>query len=158
MRHDFVQTIDMRFSEPQLYFKCIDSHCPTSDALFTASVMLKWHLPPYFSFVCSGFTFFRPSVFSRVHATLEPAMSVGWSVIWSVSPSHFAFSAFTGGFGVTAPAQKLGWSILSLPLPTRTWSFSTMTLNKILRKTRPTPLSRLRSSRLKDQKSECKMT
>ena len=30
-------------------------------------------------------------IFSRVHATLQPALSVGRSVSWSVGPSHFTF-------------------------------------------------------------------
>ena len=46
--------------------------------------------------------------------------SVRRSVGLSVGPSRLAFLVFTGGFGVTAPAQLLGWSISSLPLPTRT--------------------------------------
>ena len=42
------------------------------------------------------------------------------SVCRSVGRWHLAFSTFTGGFGVTAPAQLPSWSILSLPLPIRT--------------------------------------
>ena len=59
--------------------------------------------------------------FSRVHATLQPALSVGrlvgWSVGrlvgWSVGPlvrwsvgNAFVFSAFSGSFRITAPAQS----------------------------------------------------
>ena len=57
--------------------------------------------------------------FSRVHATLQPALSVRLSVGLSVGRSRLAFLAFMGGFGVTAPAQLLGWSNSSLPLSTR---------------------------------------
>ena len=48
-------------------------------------------------------------LFSRVHATLQPAMSVGRSVGPSVRPSvRISFFGVTGGFCVTAPAQMLG--------------------------------------------------
>ena len=55
-------------------------------------------------------------IISRVHATIQPTLSVGWSVRPSVT---LAFLAFSGGFGVTASAQLSSWSISSLPLPTR---------------------------------------
>ena len=67
-----------------------------------------------------GFKAVFLSFFSRVHATLQPTLSVCRLVGRSVGRWHFAFSTFTGGFGVTAPAQLLNWSISSLPLPTRT--------------------------------------
>ena len=50
-----------------------------------------------------AFFLIRPC-FSCVHTTLQPALSVGPSIC----PSHFAFSAFAGSFGVTTPAQLLG--------------------------------------------------
>ena len=47
----------------------------------------------------------RYIIFSRVHATLQPAMSVGRSVRPSIRVNFFGF---TDGFCVTAPAQMLG--------------------------------------------------
>ena len=64
--------------------------------------------------------FYQQSLFSRMHAILQPALSVCLSVGQSVRRSHLAFLEVMGCFGVTAPAQQLGWSISLLPLPART--------------------------------------
>ena len=47
-------------------------------------------------------------VFSRVHVTLYPTVSVRWSVGPSVRPSvtHLFFRRFSGSFCITAPAQS----------------------------------------------------
>ena len=58
-------------------------------------------------------------IFSRVHATLQPALSVGRSVGWSVGPSHFTFFLWFYFFDLTAPAQMVWWPQI-WPLPTRT--------------------------------------
>ena len=48
-------------------------------------------------------------LFSRVHATLYPTVSVRRLVGWLVGPSvgnAFVFLAFSGSFRITAPAQS----------------------------------------------------
>ena len=47
----------------------------------------------------------QTSVFSRVHATLQPAMSVGSSV-------RVSCFGITGGFCINAPAQMLGLAFM----------------------------------------------
>ena len=60
----------------------------------------------------------RYIIFSRVHATLQPAMSVGRSVGPSVRPSvRVSFFGVTGGFCITAPAQMLGLAFIYRPCP-----------------------------------------
>ena len=44
-------------------------------------------------------------VFSRVHTTLYPTVSVHWLVGWSVG-NAFVFLAFFGQLRITAPAQS----------------------------------------------------
>ena len=46
-------------------------------------------------------------IFSRVHATLYPALSVRWSVGWLVGRSPFYFFYSFYFFDLTAPAQMV---------------------------------------------------
>ena len=55
---------------------------------------------------------------SRAHNSTTP--SARQSIGLSVGLSRLAFLVFMGGFGFAAPAQLLGWSISSLPLPNHT--------------------------------------
>ena len=48
------------------------------------------------------------TVFSHVHAILQPALSIGLSVRLLVVLSGLVFFCVLGGFGVTAPAQLVG--------------------------------------------------
>ena len=58
--------------------------------------------------------------FSRVHATLQPALSVGRSVGWLVGRSvTLYFFLWFYFFDLTAPAQMVWWPQI-WPLPTRT--------------------------------------
>ena len=59
-------------------------------------------------------------LFSRVHATLQPALSVGRSVRLSVHPSPLTFLALRAVFALLLLPKCLGKPLLSLPLPTRT--------------------------------------
>ena len=65
---------------------------------------------PYFLSFCFLFLV----ACTRLYNPFSP--SVALSLCWW----HFAFLAFEGGFGVTAPARLPSWSSSSLPLPTRT--------------------------------------
>ena len=69
---------------------------------------------------------FSNRFFSRMHATLQPALSVGRSVTLCFSGVYVRFWGYSSCptaqlvYFITAPAQLPSWSISSLPLPTHT--------------------------------------
>ena len=63
---------------------------------------------------------FSPPIFSQVHASLYPALSIGWLVGWLVGRSvTLYFFLWFYFFDLTAPAKMVWWPQI-WPLPTRT--------------------------------------